>query len=114
MSGYLLQSALPQTEQKHFGQPSSGRVLAHELLAREEAEGAGREPRLRGGRGAGAPLAARAVAVARAQRLLGHLEAHAAAHAVPGVRRAGHYPSGEGGMRVSPVTPSIRSATSST
>jgi hypothetical protein len=24
VSGYLLQSALPQAEQKHFGQPSSG------------------------------------------------------------------------------------------
>src|SRR5581483_8742561 len=44
----------------------AGRVLAHELLAGEKADRAGRDPRLRRGRGAGPALAARAVAVAGA------------------------------------------------
>src|SRR5205823_11773700 len=89
-----------------------GGVLAHELLAGEQTERAGRKPCLRGGRGAGPPLAACAVAVAGAQRLLGDLEAHAAAHAVPAVESVAHCMSGEGGMRVSPLTPSISSGTS--
>src|SRR5581483_12507566 len=65
-------------------------VGADELLAREQPERAGRDPRLRR-RGRPRPaLAPRAVAVARAQRPLGHLEAHTAAHAVTGVRGPRH------------------------
>src|SRR5262249_34017744 len=89
------------------------RVLAHELLAGEQPERAGRKPCLRRGGGAGSALAARAMAVPSALGLLGDLEADTAAQAVPRVRRA-HCSSGDGGIRVSPLTPSIRSATSST
>src|SRR4029079_14611004 len=89
------------------------RVLPHELLTGEQAEGAGSKTRLRGSRRAGAPLAAGAMAVAGSQRLLIDLEAHASAHAVPGVEGVAHCPSGDGGMRVSPPTPSITMATSS-
>ena len=68
------------------------RVGPHELLAGEEVEGAGSEPRLWRGCGAGPALAPRAVAVAGPERLLRHLEAHAATHAVPAVGRTGHDP----------------------
>ena len=91
-----------------------GRVFPHELLAGEQAERAWDQPRLRRRRGAGAALAAGAVAVAGALGLLRHLETHASAQAVPGVERVAHCTRGDCGIRVSPVTPSMIIAISST
>src|SRR5215212_9938084 len=57
----------------------------HALLPLEDPDGTRREPRLGRGRRSRPPLAARAVAVRRGQRLR-HLEAHAAAEAASGER----------------------------
>src|SRR6185503_9475285 len=59
-----------------------------EVLARDDPERAGRDTRLGRGSGARPPLAARAVAVARAEKRLCHLEADAAAEAAAGERLA--------------------------
>ena len=65
----------------------AGVVRADELLAGQQSERAGRDPCRRGGGGAGAALAPRAVAVAGRDERLVDLEAHAAAEAAAGERR---------------------------
>src|SRR5262249_14508330 len=74
------------------------RILVDQLLAGEQPERIRREPRLCRSCGARAPLAARAVAVAGAQRFLRHLEADAAAQAVTRVQGLAHCSSGDGGI----------------
>src|SRR5207253_3133292 len=68
----------------------AGVVAADELLAGQHAKRSGRDPRLRRGGRARAPLAARAVAVAGRDERLGHLEADASAQAATGQRQLGH------------------------
>ena len=65
-------------------------VGAKQLLAREDPERAARDAPRDGRRRAGPPLAARAMAVARGDERLGHLEANGAAHAAARERKLGH------------------------
>ena len=69
------------------------RVVVRRLLAGEITEGAGRDERRGGRRGAGAPLAARAVAVAGGDERLGDLVADGPAEAVAGEGQSGMAPS---------------------
>src|SRR5262249_47411473 len=77
--------------------PVLGRVLAHELLAGQQAEGSRREAGLGRRSRAGPALAPRAVAVPGAERLRRHLEPDAAAHAMTAVGRPSHGRDDSGG-----------------
>src|SRR5919201_1150101 len=85
-------------------------VRAHELLTGEDAERTGSDASRRRGGGAGAALAARAVAVARGDERLADLEPHAAAEAAAGERQVWHgtHPTQSSGAGVAKATGSRR------
>src|SRR5207248_9491050 len=75
---------------ERLGPAVAWRPLAHELLALDDPQRSRSDARLRGCRGAGSPLAARAVAIRGRDERLGHLVAHGATEAAAGERGSTH------------------------